>query len=139
MSHTSRAIRQLIKAIGSDTKGVRSIALAGSFGAVIGVGVALAAAATVLLPEAEARAARRTETRVNDRVEKAAEMGYRQGIMDLVEGRIKLEQEVERAFILVRRSGNRVDRFPIDPEQRGQLRKEGWDLDRSEFVTSAHQ
>lgn len=136
MSHTFRAFRKLINAIGSDTKGSMPLLMASAIGGVVGVGCTLGVAMLILVPEAEARAARRAEFKVNERTENATEEGYRQGIMDLVEGRVTLEEEVERAFILVRKFGDRVDRFPIDPRHRELLRAEGWDLGRRSFEPS---
>ena len=97
-----------------------------------GLGVTLGALAmgafakVVFIPDAQAKGQMRAERRDVRDAEADFQNAYFLGATDLLEGKLEVQDEVERAFILIRSRDKTIHRMPVTPENRGNLMDQGW-------------
>lgn len=128
MQHTRSALRKTVRAVARDVSQAVPFFGAGAVGAMVGVLGAVVVVALVVVPKVREQAAATAEIRSLSRLRTETEDAYTRGALDLIEGRVTVEEKLERAFIVMRTSRGEVKRLPLDEAMRDRIVEEGWEF-----------
>ena len=128
MKHTKYALNKTWKAVLRDADLFRPFMVAGFTGGGIGAAIAGVLIVGVVVPHIKDNARLNAENHAYAAIEGARERSYSQGALDLLEGRITVQEEFERAFVLIRRDDGQTDRLPLDHAGRENIKREGWTI-----------
>jgi hypothetical protein len=131
MQHTRSALRKTVRAIAQDVSLAVPFFGAGVVGAMVGVLGAVVVVAGFVVPKVREQATATAEIRSLSRLRTETEDAYTRGALDLLEGRLTVEEKLERAFIVMRTSRGEVKRLPLDEAMRDRIVEEGWEFNEA--------
>jgi hypothetical protein len=128
MQHTRSALRKTVRAVAHDCRVLAPFLGAGAVGAATGVVGALVVVLALVVPKVREQATTTAEIRSLSRLRTETETAYTRGALDLIEGRLTVEEKLERAFVVMRNARGEVSRVPLDTAMRDRIVEEGWDF-----------
>lgn len=128
MQYTRRATRKFVQALAHDAESMRPYVLSTLTGVLTGLVIAACTCAAVFIPHAVESAVMAADARSATRIEEMTDDAYARGALDLIEGRVTLREEVERAFILLETPSGDISRVPLDNDGRRRIHEGGWEF-----------